>query len=51
MAKQPKDQDMPPLDRALRDAFEAIEAEPVPTAITDHLDRLIEAPAEPGEAS
>lgn len=51
MAKQPKDQDMPPLDRALRDAFEAIEAEPVPAAIRDHLDRLIDGPAEPDKIS
>jgi hypothetical protein len=46
MAKHPKDQDMPPVDRALRDAFKAIEAEPVPDAITDHLDRLTVDPAD-----
>jgi len=37
---------MPPSDRALREAFEAIEAEPLPAAIADHLDRLTDGPAD-----
>lgn len=49
MAKPPEDQDMPPVDRALRDAFKAIETAPVPDAITDHLDRLTVDPEEPEE--
>lgn len=40
MAKRLKDQEMPPVDRVLRDAFEAVETEPVPEAITTHVDRL-----------
>lgn len=46
MAKRLKDQKMPPMDRALRDAFEAIEAEPVPAVITDHLERLVDGPVQ-----
>ncbi|HYC96910.1 hypothetical protein [Brevundimonas sp.] len=51
MPKKSKDPDMPPLDRALRTAFEAIENQPVPDAITDHIDQLIDGPAEPREPS
>ncbi|HEY0599248.1 hypothetical protein [Brevundimonas sp.] len=49
MAKPVKDQAMPPVDRALRDAFRTIEAAPVPDAITDHVDRLTVDPEEPEE--
>ena len=39
MAKPPKDKTPPP-EAALRDAFRAVEAQPVPKALGEHLDRL-----------
>ena len=49
MTKRPKDQDMPPVDRVLRDVFEIIEGQPVPDSIKDHLDRLIDGTEERDE--
>lgn len=39
MAKPPKDKTPSP-EAALRDAFRAVEAQPVPKALGEHLDRL-----------
>jgi hypothetical protein len=39
MAKAPKDKTPPP-DQALRDAFKAAEARPVPKTLSDHVERL-----------
>jgi len=40
MSKRPKAPEKPPAEEALRAAFKAIEAQPVPDALSDHLDRL-----------
>ncbi|HYC75212.1 hypothetical protein [Brevundimonas sp.] len=40
MAKDSKIQDRPKVKGALRRAFKAIEAEPVPTAIVEHIEKL-----------
>ena len=42
MAKTPRDQDTTPLERTLREGFEAVEAQPVPGSISDHVDRLVD---------
>lgn len=39
MAKAPKGPNRP-VDKTLRAAFKAVEAEPVPETLTDHVDRL-----------
>ena len=39
MAKEPKRPD-PPALQTLRDAFRAVEAQPVPDALTDHVEKL-----------
>ncbi|NJC42604.1 hypothetical protein GGQ87_002899 [Brevundimonas alba] len=33
---------MPPVDKALRDAFETVESEGIPAPIADHVERLID---------
>jgi hypothetical protein len=43
MAKPPR---TPRPEQALRKAFQAVEAKPVPSSLTDHLDRLT-SPAKP----
>lgn len=40
MSKRPKVPEKPPADEALRAAFKAIEAQPVPDALNQHVDRL-----------
>ena len=40
MSKRPKAPARPTPDKVLRDAFRAVEAQPVPEALTDHLDKL-----------
>ena len=40
MSKRAKVPEKPPADEALRAAFRTIEAQPVPDALNDHLDRL-----------
>lgn len=40
MSKRPKAPTRPTPDKALRDAFRAVEAQPVPDALTEHLHRL-----------
>jgi len=40
MSKRPKPPAKPTADDALRAAFRAVEAQPVPEALTDHLDKL-----------
>ena len=40
MAKESKPQDRPAVKSSLRRAFRTIEAEPVPTAIAEHVERL-----------
>jgi len=39
MAKEPKRRDAPAL-QTLRDAFRAVEAQPVPADLTDHVEKL-----------
>lgn len=39
MAREPKSQS-PGVKAALRKAFKAVEAEPVPTRLSDHVERL-----------
>ncbi len=40
MSKRPKAPDKSPVDKTLSDAFKAVEAQPVPDRILEHLDRL-----------
>lgn len=48
MANRPKAGAKPPRDKALRDAFEAVEAQPTPEALKDHVDRLTGEPRKRG---
>ncbi|HYG26682.1 MAG TPA: hypothetical protein VD906_07235 [Caulobacteraceae bacterium] len=47
MAEKAKTRPAEPLDRNLRDAFKAIEAQPTPETLKDHLDRLTGEPPKP----
>jgi len=40
MSKRPKAPEKSTVDKALRAAFKAVEARPVPDPLNDHLDRL-----------
>lgn len=46
MARTPK-AGATPLDKALRDAFKAIESRPTPEPLKDHVDRLTGEPPKP----
>ena len=48
MARRPKATARPPLAKALRDAFAAIETQPTPEALKDHVDRLTGEPPKRG---
>lgn len=41
MTKKPRDAARPTPDDALRKAFKAIEAEPTPKSLSDHVERLV----------
>ena len=40
MEKEPKSPDHPAIDQTLRDAFKAVEAQPIPETLAGHVDRL-----------
>ncbi|MCS6625545.1 hypothetical protein N0B44_21775 [Roseibacterium beibuensis] len=40
MAKESRSPDKPAIDKTLRDAFKAVEAQPVPDSLAGHVDRL-----------
>ena len=48
MARRPKAVAKPSPDKALRDAFAAVEAQPTPEALKDHIDRLTGEPPKRG---
>ena len=48
MARRPKAGAKPPPDKALRDAFAAVEAQPTPETLKDHVDRLTGEPPKRG---
>ncbi len=41
MAKDSKTRTRPPVKAALRKAFKAVEAQPVPASLAEHLDKLV----------
>lgn len=47
MAKKAKARPPELLDKRLRDAFSAIESQPTPGALNDHVDKLSGAPPKP----
>ena len=51
MSKRPKPPEKSSADKALRAAFKAVEAQPVPEALNDHLDRLVGAGRRPDRRS
>lgn len=47
MTKKAKARPAPLVDESLRDAFRALEAQPTPEALKDHVDRLTGEPPRP----
>ncbi len=51
MTKPPKAPSKPTPDKVLRAAYRAVEAQPVPDALTDHVNRLAEGVRRPDRRS
>lgn len=51
MSKRPKAPSKPTPDKVLRDAFRAVEADPIPDALTDHVNRLADGARRPDRRS